>query len=120
MDRLGAMSMLIEVVDSGSFSAAARRLHVPLTTVARRISDLEIALGAKLLIRTTRKLGLTDAGATYLAAARRIVDQVDEAEREVTGEFTAPKGELVITAPVQFGQLHVLPVASGCCCWTRT
>jgi DNA-binding transcriptional LysR family regulator len=102
--------MLIEVVDSGSFSAAARRLRIPLTTVARRISDLETALGAKLLIRTTRKLGLTDAGATYLAAARRIVDQVDEAEREVAGEFTVPRGELVITAPVQFGQLHVMPI----------
>jgi DNA-binding transcriptional LysR family regulator len=112
MDRLGAMSMLIDVVDSGSFSAAARRLRVPLTTVARKISDLEIALGAKLLVRTTRKLSLTDAGITYLAAARRIVDQVDEAEREVAGEFTVPKGNLVITAPVQFGQLHVLPIVA--------
>ena len=112
MDRLGAMSLLIYVVDSGSFSAAARRLGVPLTTVARKISDLEAALGAKLLVRTTRKLNLTDAGVTYLAAARRIIDQVDEAEREVSGEFTAPKGELVITAPVQFGQLHVLPIVA--------
>jgi DNA-binding transcriptional LysR family regulator len=110
MDRLGAMSMLIEVVDSGSFSAAARRLGVPLTTIARKISDLEAALGAKLLVRTTRKVSLTDSGVTYLAAVRRIVDQVDEAEREVAGEFTSPKGELVITAPIQFGQLHVLPI----------
>lgn len=110
MDRLGAMSMLIDVVDSGSFSAAARRLGVPLTTIARKISDLEAALGAKLLVRTTRKVSLTDSGITYLAAVRRIVDQVDEAEREVAGEFTSPKGELVITAPIQFGQLHVLPI----------
>ncbi len=112
MDRLGAMSLLIDVVDGGSFSAAAKRLGVPLTTVARKISDLEAALGAKLLVRTTRKLSLTDAGISYLAAARRIIDQVDEAEREVSGEFTAPKGELVITAPVQFGQLHVLPIVA--------
>lgn len=112
MDRLGAMSLLINVVDGGSFSAAAKRLGVPLTTVARKISDLEAALGAKLLVRTTRKLSLTDAGISYLAAARRIIDQVDEAEREVSGEFTAPKGELVITAPVQFGQLHVLPIVA--------
>lgn len=104
------MSMLINVVDSGSFSAAARRLGVPLTTIARRISDLEATLGAKLLLRTTRKLTLTDAGVTYIAAARRIIDQVEEAEREVAGEFTAPKGELVITAPIQFGQIHVLPI----------
>jgi DNA-binding transcriptional LysR family regulator len=112
MDRFEAMSVLLEVVDSGSFSAAGRRLHMPVTTIARKISDLETALGAKLLIRTTRKLSLTDAGTIYLAAARRIVDQVDEAEREVAGEFTVPKGELVITAPVQFGQLHVLPVVA--------
>ncbi|MGV8935719.1 MAG: LysR substrate-binding domain-containing protein [Allorhizobium sp.] len=112
MDRLEAMSILIEVVDSGSFSAAGRRLHVPQTTVARKISNLEAELGAELLVRTTRKLSLTDAGSTYVAAARRILDQVDEVEREVAGEFTAPKGELVITAPVQFGQLHVLPIVT--------
>lgn len=106
------MSLLIDVVDSGSFSAAARKLRIPLTTVARKVSDLESILGAKLLIRTTRKLTVTDAGAAYLAAARRIIDQVEDAEREVAGEFTTPKGELVITAPVQFGQLHVLPLVT--------
>jgi DNA-binding transcriptional LysR family regulator len=110
MDRLEAMSILTAVVESGSFSAAARQLRVPVTTIARKISNLEALLGAELLIRTTRKLTLTDAGASYLAAARRILDQVDEIEREVAGEFTIPKGELVITAPVQFGQLHVLPI----------
>lgn len=112
MDRLQAMSLLVDVVDSGSFSAAARKLRVPVTTIARKISSLEALLGAELLIRTTRKLALTDAGATYLAASRRILDQVEEIEREVAGEFTIPKGELVITAPVQFGQLHVLPVVT--------
>ncbi len=110
MDRFEAMSMLIGVVEKGSFSAAARTKRVPVTTVTRKISDLESVLGAKLLVRTTRKLSLTDAGISYLAAARRIIDQVEEAEREVAGEFTAPKGELVVTAPIQFGQLHVLPV----------
>ncbi len=110
MDRFEAMSMLIGVVEKGSFSAAARTMRVPVTTVTRKISDLESVLGAKLLVRTTRKLSLTDAGISYLAAARRIIDQVEEAEREVAGEFTAPKGELVVTAPIQFGQLHVLPV----------
>src|SRR5271157_212533 len=110
MDRFEAMSMLIGVVEKGSFSAAARTMRVPVTTVTRKISDLESVLGAKLLVRTTRKLSLTDAGISYLAAARRIIDQVEEAEREVAGEFTAPKGELVVTAPIQFGQLHVLPI----------
>ena len=112
MDRIEAMSMLIEVTDRGSFSAAARSLNVPVTTLSRKISDLEAALGAKLLVRSTRKIDLTDAGATYLAAARRIIEQVEEAEREAAGEFTVPKGRLVITAPIQFGQLHVLPVVT--------
>ena len=112
MDRLEAMSLLIDVVDSGSFSAAARRLGMPLTTISRKVSDLETVLGATLLVRTTRSLTLTDAGTAYLAAARRIINLVDEAEREVAGEFKTPKGELVITAPVQFGQLHVLPVVA--------
>eukprot|EP00913_Durusdinium_trenchii_P021388 g20101.t1 len=83
-----------------------------LTTLVRKISDLESTLGATLLVRTTRRLSLTDAGVTYLAAARRIIADVDEAEREAAGEFRTPKGELVITAPVQFGQLHVLPLVT--------
>jgi DNA-binding transcriptional LysR family regulator len=112
MDRLEAMSLLIEVVDQGGFSAAGRSLRVPVTTISRKISDLEEAVGAKLLIRTTRKVDLTDAGGTYVKAARRIIDQVEEAQREAAGEFTVPKGDLVITAPVHFGQLHVLPVVS--------
>ncbi len=96
----------------GSLSAAGRALNVPVATLSRKISDLEALLGTQLLIRTTRKLTLTDAGVIYVAAARRIVEQVDEAEREATGEFTAPKGELVVTAPILYGRLHVLPVVA--------
>lgn len=112
MDRFEAMSMLLEVVGKGSFSAASRSLRVPVTTISRKIADLELLVGTKLLIRTTRQLSLTDAGITYTAAARRIIEQVEEAEREAAGEFTTPKGELVITAPIQFGRLHVLPVVT--------
>ena len=97
MDRLEAMSLLIDVVESGSFSAAARRLGMPLTTVSRKVSDLETLLGATLLVRTTRKLTLTEAGAAYLAAARRIINEVDEAEREGGGGFKTAKWELVMT-----------------------
>lgn len=113
MDRFEAMAMLREVVDRGSLSAAGRALRVPVPTLSRKISDLETLLGAQLLIRTTRRITLTDAGATFLAAARRILDDLDGAEREAAGEFTAPKGELVVTAPLFFGQLHVLPVIAA-------
>lgn len=110
MDRLEAMSLLLAVVEKGSLSAAGRALRVPVPTLSRKLSDLEAHIGTQLLLRTTRKLTLTDAGEAYLAAARRILDQVEEAEREAAGEFTAPRGELVVTAPLFFGRLHVLPV----------
>jgi DNA-binding transcriptional LysR family regulator len=103
------MSMLLTSIEKGSFSAAARELRVPVPTLTRKISDLEEQLGTQLLMRSTRKLTLTDAGAGYVAAARRILDLVEEQEKEVVGEFIAPRGELVITAPVLFSRLHVLP-----------
>ncbi|MEM5328936.1 LysR family transcriptional regulator [Paraburkholderia sp. JHI2823] len=110
MDRLEAMEMLLTAVDRGSLSAAARELKIPVSTLTRKVADLEELLGTRLLIRTTRKLTLTDAGMSYVAAARRILDLVREQEHEATGEFATAKGELVVTAPVQLGRLHVLPV----------
>jgi DNA-binding transcriptional LysR family regulator len=109
VDRLDAMSILLSVVEAGSLSAASRRLGMPLATVSRRVSDLEAHLGTRLLNRSTRRLMLTDAGHSYVAACRRILDDVEEAERAAAGEYRAPKGNLVITAPVVFGRLHVLP-----------
>jgi DNA-binding transcriptional LysR family regulator len=112
MDRLEAMTMLLVVVEKGSLSAAGRSLGVPVPTLSRKISDLEDVMNTRLLIRTTRKLTLTDAGLTYVGAARRILEQVEEAEREAAGEFTAPKGELIVTAPMVFGRMYVLPVVT--------
>ncbi len=110
MDRLEAMSILLAVVDSGTLSAGARRLGLPLTTVSRRIADLEAHLGTTLLARGNRRVALTDAGLSYVAACRQILETVGEAERMAAGEYTAPRGSLFITAPVVFGRLHVLPV----------
>jgi DNA-binding transcriptional LysR family regulator len=110
MDRLEAMRLLITAVEAGSFSAAARKLGVPLPTLSRKIAELEKHVNARLLIRSTRKLSLTEAGGAYAAAARRILEQVFEAERAASGEYVAPRGELVITAPIVFGRLHVLPI----------
>jgi DNA-binding transcriptional LysR family regulator len=112
MDRFEAMSMLLTAIDEGSLSAAARALNVPIPTLSRKVAELEAALKTQLLTRTTRKLTLTDAGVAYVAAARRILEQVEEAEREAAGEFTTPRGELVLTAPTLFGRLHVLPVVA--------
>ena len=113
MDRIEAMSILVAAVETGSFSAAARKLGASLPTVSRKVAELEAHLNARLLIRSTRKLTLTDAGDAYVAACRRILEQLDEAERAASGEYSTPKGDLVITAPVVFGRLHVLPVVTA-------
>src|SRR5579871_3579083 len=110
MDRLDAMATLVVVVDTGSFSAASRKLRVPVTTVSRRIADLEAHLRTKLLLRTTRKMTLTDAGAPFVATCRRVIEQIDDAERTAAGEYQSPRGELTITAPLVFGRMHLVPV----------
>jgi DNA-binding transcriptional LysR family regulator len=110
MDRLDSMSILVTVAETGSLTAAARLLDTPLTTVSRKISDLEGHLKTQLLTRSSRRISLTDAGRSYVAACKRILEDVGEAERIVAGEYTAPKGELSVTAPIVFGRLHLVPV----------
>jgi DNA-binding transcriptional LysR family regulator len=110
MDRLEAMSVLVSAVEAGSLSAAARRLGSPLATVSRKVSELESHLKTRLLIRSSRRLTLTDAGRAYIEACKRILEEIAEAERAATGEYRAPKGALAVTAPIVFGRLHVLPI----------
>jgi len=110
MDRLDAMATLVAAVDGGSLSAASRALGMPLATVSRKVADLEAHLRTQLVVRTSRRLGLTEAGRAYVAASRRILDEIDEAERAASGEYRVPRGHLTITAPVMFGRLHVEPV----------
>jgi DNA-binding transcriptional LysR family regulator len=110
MDRLDAMATLLAAVETGSLSAASRRLGMPLATVSRKVSDLEAHLRTRLVNRTSRRLTLTDAGRAYVAACKQILEQVDEAERAAAGEYSAPRGDLAITAPIVFGRLHVLPI----------
>jgi DNA-binding transcriptional LysR family regulator len=107
------MSILVAAAEAGSLSAAARRLGTPLATVSRKVSELEAHLKTRLLNRSTRRLTLTDAGRSYVAACKRILEDVGEAERAASGEYSAPKGELIITAPIVFGRLHVLPVVTA-------
>lgn len=110
MNRLDSMAIFVTVADVGSLSAAARQLGMPLATVSRKVAELETHLKTRLLHRTTRQLSLTEAGSAYLVACRRILEDIGEAERAATGEYSAPKGELTVTAPVVFGRLHVVPV----------
>lgn len=110
MDRLEAMSIVVAVADAGSLSAAARRLNTPVATASRKISELEAHLRTKLFDRTARKLALTAAGTSYIAASKRILADLMEAERAASGEYSAPTGELIVTGPVNLGRLHLIPI----------
>ena len=110
MDRLDAMRLFVAVGDAGSLSAAARKLKVPLPTVSRKLALLEEHLGVRLVVRTTRKFVLTDPGRTYLESCRRLLAEIEDAERMAAGEYDAPRGHLHVTAPIVFGRLHVLPI----------
>ncbi len=111
MDRLEAMSVIIAVTETGSFSAASRRLRSPVATVSRKVAELESRLQAQLFQRSSRQMTLTDAGRSYIEACKRIIEQVDDAEREVSGEYRTPKGDLAVTAPWGLGHMHLVPIA---------
>src|SRR5262245_28080464 len=112
MDRFEAMSIVLAVADAGSLSAAARHTKVPLATVSRSVSELETHLQTKLFNRSNRALVPTDAGRSYIAASKRILTDVAEAERAASGEYTTPRGDLSVSAPVDLGRLHLQPVRS--------
>lgn len=111
MDRLEAMALVIAVSEAGSFSAASRKLAIPVATVSRNVSELEARLKAELFRRSSRGMALTDAGRSYIDACKRIVEQVEDAEKELSGEYRNPKGDLAVTAPWGLGHTHLLPLA---------
>ena len=112
MDRLEGMSIVLAVAEAGSLSAAARRQKTPLATVSRKVSELEAHLQTKLFNRSSRALVPTEAGRSYIAAAKRILADLAEAERAASGEYTTPRGELSVSAPVALGRLHLQPVVA--------
>src|SRR3954465_1012698 len=106
MDRFEAMSIVLAVAEAGSLSAAARQKKMPLATVSRKVAELEADLRTKLFNRSSRALVPTDAGRSYVAAAKRILADVAEAERAASGEYETPRGDLSVSAPVAFGRLY--------------
>lgn len=110
MDRFEAISAFTAVAEEGGFSAAARRLGMPLPTVSRKVSELEAHLGAQLLTRSTRNVTLTEVGQQFLITCRRVLGELGEAERMASGEYQTPCGELVVSAPTGLGTAYLSPI----------
>ena len=111
MDRFESMSVIVSVAEAGSLSAASRKLGVPVPTISRKLADLEAHLNVQLFQRSSRRMSLTQAGRSYVEACKRIIEQVDDAEREASGEYRTPTGDLTVTSPWGIGHLHLLPLA---------
>jgi DNA-binding transcriptional LysR family regulator len=109
MDRLRAMQAFVQVVDSGSFSAAARHLNVGQPALSKSIAQLEDRLGVKLLVRTTRGLAPTEAGLNFYERARRSIDEADEAELAARGAGSGLAGRLSVAAAVTLARIHLMP-----------
>ena len=107
MNKLAAMETFVAILDKGSLTAAAESLGKALPTVVRSLATLEEDLGVRLLRRTTRRMSLTEEGRLYLERCRQILGDVEDAEQALSNQQIAPRGELRVTAPVLFGQLHV-------------
>ncbi len=110
MDRWQAMRIFVKVAETESFAEAARHLHMSAPAITRAVAALEELVGARLFVRTTRSVKLTDAGARYFEDCRRILSDIAEAEASAAGAAARPSGTLTVTAPALFGHMYVLPV----------
>lgn len=110
MDRWLAMRVFVKVAETESFAKTARLMHMSAPAVTRIVAALEDLVGARLLVRTTRSVKTTEAGAHYLADCQRILGDIADAEAAAAGHYSEPSGTLAITAPILFGQMYVLPI----------
>ncbi|QCN99646.1 LysR family transcriptional regulator (plasmid) [Azospirillum argentinense] len=112
MDRLQAMRIFVKVAETESFAETARHLHLSAPAVTRAVAALEDLIGARLFVRTTRSVKVTEAGARYLEDCRRILSDITEAEAAAGGVYATPTGTLAVTASTLFGPIHVLPIVT--------
>ncbi|WP_394787228.1 LysR substrate-binding domain-containing protein [Rhodoferax sp.] len=112
MDKLKAMHTFVQIADQGSLTAAAQAMDSSLPAVVRTLAAFEAELGVRLFNRTTRRISLTDEGRRHLDSCRQLLSTLQEAEAALTADATEPAGHLTITAPVQFGQMHVAPAVT--------
>ena len=109
MDSLTDIAVFVQVVQSGSFTAAAKRLSLSKSVVSKYVTRLEKRLGARLLNRTTRRLSVTEAGQALYERSRRGLLEIEEAEAEVSRLQGEPRGTLRVNTPMSFGVLHIAP-----------
>ncbi len=112
MDRLRAMETFIAVVETGNFTESAQRLEMSAVMVGKYVRQLEELLGARLLERTTRRQGLTDAGRVFYEDSKRALEYVRMAETSIERLRASPSGTLRISAPITFGSCVVAPLVA--------
>lgn len=112
MDRLTGMEVFVRAIRLGGLSAAGRVMGMSPTMAARHLDALEARLGTTLVNRTTRRLALTDAGASYLDRAERVLSEIAEADADASAQSRAIEGLLRVSAPATFGVLHVAALAA--------
>lgn len=110
--QLGSVELFCMTAELGGFTAAAHEAGVTPAAVSRSISRLEARLGARLFVRTTRKINLTEAGRSYFAQCRQALDQLIEAERNVTGQQMMPSGVIRMSLPTPYGQFRIMPLVA--------
>ncbi len=110
MGQLEDMTIFVRIVDAGGIGKAAEQLNMAKSAVSRRLVALETRLNSKLLIRTTRKSNLTEAGANYYHKAIKIIDDVSELNTQINGTNTALEGTLRMALPLSFGIMHLTPL----------
>jgi len=113
VDRLASMETFVRVVETGSFSSAARQLRVGQPAVSKTVAQLEDRLGVKLLTRSTRGLSTTEAGLAYFERAKRSIEEADEADLAARGAGAGLTGRLRISAATTFASIHIIPQIPG-------
>jgi DNA-binding transcriptional LysR family regulator len=113
MDRLTAIQVFAQVVESGSFAKAAARLGLSTSAASRQVAELEGHLQTRLLNRTTRRVSLTETGRAFYERAVQLIGDLEEAEQEASRAAVEPRGTIRLTTPVNFGVRHVAPVIAA-------
>ena len=113
MNKLDAIQVSREVARQGGFAAAGRRLKISTPSVSRLVSELEDYLGVRLFLRSTRQISLTEEGEEFLNRACTLVDELDAISAEIKDRRSAPRGHLVVSSVVAFGQEMIAPAVPG-------